>query len=119
MGSKTPIIHGSSFIQFVIRRRIADLHDRRDCQPASPGVERPAGLPIAAYGLRYVADCVCFGGHTTAPHHLSGPPPPAKAVLEIGVMLAVPIVNAATASTIASDVFMVRSPFAFRCSRPS
>ena len=119
MGSKTPIIHGSSFIQFVIRRRIADLHDRRDCQPASPGVERPAGLPIAAYGLRYVADCVCFGGHTTAPHHLSGPPPPAKAVLEIGVMLAVPIVNAATASTIASAVFMVRSPFAFRCSRPS
>ena len=119
MGSKTPIIHGSSFIQFVIRRRIADLRDRRDCQPASPGVERPAGLPIAAYGLRYVADCVCFGGHTAAPHHLSGPPPPAKAVLEIGVTVALPIVNAATASTIASDVFMGRSPFAFRCSRPS
>jgi hypothetical protein len=52
MGSKTPIIHGSSFIQFAIRRRIADLHDRRDCQSASPGVRGPAGLPIAAYGLR-------------------------------------------------------------------
>jgi hypothetical protein len=47
MGSKTPIIHGSSFIQFVIRRRIANLHDREDCQSASPGVERPARLPIA------------------------------------------------------------------------
>ena len=29
MGSKTPITHGSSFIQFVISRRIADLHSRR------------------------------------------------------------------------------------------
>jgi hypothetical protein len=42
----------------------------------------------------------------TAPHHLSGPPPPATAVLEIGATLAVPIVSAATASMIASDVFM-------------
>ena len=48
-----------------------------------------------------------------APHHLSGPPPPAKAVLEIGITVALPIVNAATASMIASDVFMVRSPFEF------
>ena len=40
------------------------------------------------------------------PHHLSGPPPPAMAVLEIGATVAVPTVSAATASMIASDVFM-------------
>ena len=74
--------------------------------PAGPPVERPAGVPIAAYGPRCVPDCVCLGGHTAAPHHLSGPPPPATAMLEIGAMVAVPIVSAATASTIASDVFM-------------
>jgi hypothetical protein len=28
-GYKTPITHGSSFIQFVISRRIADLHNQR------------------------------------------------------------------------------------------
>ena len=81
--------------------------------PAGPPVERPAGVPIAAYGPRCVPDCVCLGGHTTAPHHLSGPPPPATAMLEIGAMVAAPIVNAATASAIASDVFMVWSPFKF------
>ena len=70
----------------------------KDCQPASP-IERPAGSAYrAAYGLRYVADCVCFGGHTTAPHHLSGPPPPAKAMLEIGATLAVQA-NPAVAAT--------------------
>ena len=26
MGSKTPMAHGSSFVQFFIRRRISDLH---------------------------------------------------------------------------------------------
>ena len=76
-----------------------------DCQLAPP-VERPAGVPIAAYDPRCVPDCVCFGGQTAAPHHLSGPPPPATAVLEIGAMVAVPMVSAATASTIACDVFM-------------
>ena len=50
--------------------------------------------------------CWRFDGHTAAPHHLSGPPPPATAGLEIGATVAVPIVRAATASTIASDVFM-------------
>ena len=39
------------------------------------------------------------------PHHLSGPPPPAMAVVEIGATVAVPTVSAATASMIA-DVFM-------------
>jgi hypothetical protein len=77
----------------------------KDCQPASP-IKRPAGMAMAAYARPCVPDCVCFGGHTAAPHHLSGPPPPATAVLEIGGTVAVPIVIAATASMIASDVFM-------------
>ena len=63
-------------------------------------------MPIAAYGPRCVPNCVCLGGHAGAPHHLSGPPLPATAMLEIGAMVAVPMVSAATASTIASDVFM-------------
>ena len=117
-GSKTPITHRSSLIQFVISRRIADLHNRRTPSRASP-IERPTGSPIVDYSPRCVPNCVCLGGHTTAPHHLSGPPPPAKAVLEMGATVAVPIVSAATANTIASDVFMVGSPFKLCCSRPS
>jgi hypothetical protein len=39
------------------------------------------------------------------PHHLSGPPPPATAVLEIGVRVA-PNVSVAAASAIASIVFL-------------
>ena len=112
-GSRTPITHGSSLIQFVISRRIADLHNRRTASQASP-IGRPTGSPIVAYSPRCVPDCVGLAGHTGAPHHLSGPPLPATAMLEIGAMVAEPIVNAATASAIASDVFMVRSPFEFQ-----
>ena len=65
---------------------------------------------IAAYHPRCVPDCVCFGGHTAAPHHLSGPPLPATAVLEIGTTVAAPIVSAAAASAIASNVFIDPTP---------
>jgi hypothetical protein len=61
-------------------------------------------VPIAAYRPRCAPKG--FGGHTAAPHHLSGPPPPATAVFEIGATVAVPIVRAAAASAIASNVFM-------------
>src|SRR5262245_16937911 len=75
--------------------------------PASP-IERPACVPIAVYRPR----CVPNGAHAAAPHHLSGTPPPATAVLEIGTTVAEPTHNAAV-SAIASDVFIVRSPFDF------
>jgi hypothetical protein len=68
--------------------------------------ENQAGIFIAAYRPRWIPEGACFGGHTAAPHHLSGPPPPATAVLEIGATVAVPIVSAAAASAIASNVFM-------------
>src|SRR5262245_10232214 len=54
------------------------------------------------------------GAHAAAPHHLSGgchaPPPPATAVLEIGATVAAPIVSAAPANAIASNVFMSALP---------
>ncbi len=104
MGSKTPIAHGSSFTRFVVSRRIAGLHDLRTASRASP-IERPAGAFLATYDPPCAPDCICLGGHTTAPHHLSGPPPPAKAGFEIA-RVAVP--TASAASMIASDVFMSR-----------
>ena len=114
MGSKTTITHGLSwFILSVIGRHISDLPilwlgaEFKDYRPTP--VERPAD--VYAYRPRWVPEGACFGGHTAAPHHLSGPPPPARAVLEIGATVAVPIVSAATASTIASDVFMSAAPF--------
>jgi hypothetical protein len=68
---------------------------------------------MAAYRPRCVSNWFEFGAHAAAPHHLSGLPPPATAALESGAMVAVPIVNVATANAIASDVFIVRSPFDF------
>jgi hypothetical protein len=65
-------------------------------------------VPIAAYRPRFVPDG--WGPnrwvHAAAPHHLTGLSPPAMAVLEIGATVAVPIVSAAAASAIASNVFM-------------
>ena len=102
MGSKTPITHDLSwFILSVIDFRMGH---RRTASRASP-IERPAGEFPATYDPRYAPDCICLGGQTTAPHHLSGPPPPAKAGFEIA-RVAVPTASAATASMIASDVFM-------------
>ena len=113
IGSKTPITHALSWcILSVIgrRRHITDLPnlcnlvvESKDDRPTP--VEGPAEF-IAAY-RPWVSEGACFGGHMAAPHHLSGPPPPAMAMLEIGATVAVPIVSAAAARTIASDVFML------------
>jgi hypothetical protein len=104
MGSKTPITHDSSyFIPSVIDFRMGH---QGTASRASP-IERPAGEFLATYDPRCAPDCICLGGQTTAPHHLSGPPPPAKAGFEFA-RVAVPTASAATASMIASDVFMSR-----------
>ena len=111
MGSKTPMRHASSSIFSVVGLRISNF------PIFISGHRRPAGLPGGEAGWhlycglhpRWIPEGACFGGHTAAPHHLSGPPPPAIAVSEIGATVAVPIVSAAAASAIASSVFMVRS----------
>jgi hypothetical protein len=45
-----------------------------------------------------------LGGQTTAPHHLSGPPPPARTALEVSVTA--PEVRAANTKMIANVVFI-------------
>ena len=109
MGSKTPITHAlSGFILSVIGRHISDLPKSVAWWSSLRTIGRPPPWRgrRCVYRPRWLPEGDCFGGHTAAPHHLSGPPPRATAVLEIGATVAVPIVSAATASTIASDVFM-------------
>src|SRR5262245_49793725 len=103
-GSKTPITHDASwFILSVIDFRMG--HRRTASRPFRLR-DRLASFS-QPYDPRCAPDCICLGGQTAAPHHLSGPPPPAEAGLEIA-RVAVPTAKVATVSMIASDVFMSR-----------
>src|SRR5262245_60335914 len=99
--------HHPRFVVVYSMRHCGFRTGRRRTASRSLNRKGPAGEPLTTYDPRCAPECICLGGQTTAPHHLSGPPPPAKAGFEI-VRVAVPTASAATASMIASDVFMSR-----------
>ena len=84
-------------------------HERGTCFGWAEEDSAISHLSFAPYHPRCVPGYVFLGGQTAAPHHLSGPPPPATAVPEIGVTVAPKVSIPAASSAIASNVFMFHS----------